>query len=76
MHLMQRADYISAREHTPREGLAARAYNDTSMPKLRRFSNPGEIGEAQYTNIIARLSAEENYPGDLLVGEEGRINQQ
>jgi len=56
------------------EGLAAKAYNDYQHAKAAGgFSNPGEIGEAQYTNIIARLSAEENYPRDLLVGEDGRI---
>jgi len=56
------------------EGLAARAYLDCQHAKASGgFSNPGEIGEAQYTNIITRLSAEENYPRDLLLGEEGRI---
>lgn len=56
------------------EGLAARAYNDFQHARASGgFSNPGEIGEAQYTNLIARLSAEENYPRELLVGEEGSI---
>ena len=65
---------ICDNEYSHAEGLAARAYNDGQHAKASGgFSNPGEIGEAQYTNIIARLSAEENYPGDLLFGEEGRI---
>jgi len=61
-------------QYSHAEGLAARAYNDYQHAKVSGgFSNPGEIGEAQYTNLIARLSAEENYPRELLVGEEGRI---
>jgi hypothetical protein len=56
------------------EGLAARAYLDFQHAKASGgFSNPGEIGEAQYTNVIARLSAEEGYPHALVIGEEGRI---
>ena len=37
------------------------------------FSNPGEIGEAQYTNIIARASTEDDGSLDLVVGEEDNI---
>ena len=61
-------------QYSHAEGLAARAYNDYQHAKASGgFSNPRRIGEAQYTNIIARLSADDNYPLDLIVGEDKQI---
>jgi hypothetical protein len=66
--------HICEGSYSHAEGLAARTYLDFQHAKASGgFSNPGEIGEAQYTNVIVRLSAEEAYPHELLLGEEGRI---
>jgi hypothetical protein len=37
------------------------------------FANPGEIGEAQYTRVIARAATEDDTPRELLVGEENPV---
>ena len=56
------------------EGFNAKTYNDYQHVKASvGFSNPGELGEAQYTNIIARKATEDNTPSVLLVGEEGYV---
>ena len=66
--------HICEGSYSHAEGLAARSYLDTQHAKASGgFSNPGEVGEAQYTNVIVRLSAEEGYPHPLLLGEEGRL---
>ena len=52
----------------------ARAYNNFQHAKASGgFANPGEIGEAQYTNIIARVATFDESPQQLLVGEEGNV---
>ena len=61
-------------DYSHAEGLAARAYNACQHAKASGgFSNPDEIGEAQYTNIIARHATEDDSPKDLLLGEEGHV---
>lgn len=60
-----------AGDYSHAEGFNAKTYNIYQHAKAScGFSNPGEIGEAQYTNIIARVSTEDDSPRDLLVGEE------
>jgi len=66
--------HICEGRYSHAEGLAARTYLDCQHAKAGGgFSNPGELGEAQYTNLIVRLSAEEGYPHALMLGEDGRI---
>jgi len=61
----------SAGDYSHTEGCNAKTYNIYQHAKAScGFSNPGEIGEAQYTNIIARGATEDDSPLDLLVGEE------
>ena len=56
------------------EGMNARAYNDFMHAfSSGGFQNPGEIGEAQYSRIIARAATEDDSPRDLLVGEENSL---
>jgi hypothetical protein len=56
------------------EGMNARAYNHFQHAKSSGgFNNPGEIGEAQYTNLLARAATFDDSPTDLIVGEEGTI---
>ena len=56
------------------EGMNARSYNACQHAKSSGgFSNPGEIGEAQYTNIIARAATFDDTPSQLLVGEAGYV---
>jgi predicted nucleotidyltransferase len=58
-------------DYSHAEGCNAKTYNIYQHAKAScGFSNPGEIGEAQYTNIIARGTTEDDSPIDLLVGEE------
>jgi len=60
-----------AGDYSHAEGCNAKTYNIYQHAKAScGFSNPGEIGEAQYTNIIARGTTEDDSPLDLLVGEE------
>ncbi len=63
-----------ANQYSHVEGFNAKTYNDYQHAKASvGFSNPGELGEAQYTNIIARKETEDNTPSKLLVGEEGYV---
>ena len=63
-----------AADYSHAEGCNAKTYNIYQHAKAScGFSNPGEIGEAQYTNIIARAATEDDGPLDLLVGEEDYI---
>ena len=56
------------------EGLCAKTYNDYQHAKASWDFYGGEAkGEAQYTNIIARLETADANPWELLVGEEGHI---
>jgi len=56
------------------EGYCAKTYNDYQHAKASWDFLCGEAkGEAQYTNIIARLETSDIGPNELLVGEEGRI---
>ncbi|MCX6286809.1 MAG: hypothetical protein NTY96_06820, partial [Bacteroidetes bacterium] len=56
------------------EGMNARAYNDFMHAfSSGGFANPGEIGEAQYSRIIARIATEDDSPCDLRVGEENSL---
>jgi hypothetical protein len=56
------------------EGMNAYAYNDFQHAKSSGgFSNPGETGEAQYTNIIARRETEDSIARELLVGEDKQV---
>jgi len=60
-----------AGDYSHTEGCNAKTYNIYQHAKAScGFSNPGEIGEAQYTNIIARGTTEDDSPLVLLVGEE------
>ena len=64
----------SAGDFSHAEGMNARAYNNFQHAKAASgFSNPGEIGEAQYTNIIAKAATYDENPLQLLVGEEGYV---
>jgi len=64
-----------AGDYSHAEGCNAKTYNIYQHAKAScGFSNPGELGEAQYTNIIARKETEDNTPFMLLVGEEGYVN--
>jgi len=66
--------HICEGRYSHAEGLAARAYLDYQHTKASGgFSFPGETGEAQYTNVVARLKADDNYPLPLILGEEGVI---
>jgi len=63
-----------AGDYSHAEGCNAKTYNDYQHAKASvGFSNPGELGEAQYTNIIARKATEDSTPAVLLVGEEGYV---
>ena len=63
-----------AGDYSHAEGCNAKTYNDYQHAKASvGFNNPGELGEAQYTNIIARKSTEDSTPSVLLVGEEGYV---
>ena len=63
-----------ANQYSHVEGFNAKTYNDYQHAKASvGFSNPGELGEAQYTNIIARKETEDDTPSALLVGEEGYV---
>ncbi|MEI6883556.1 MAG: hypothetical protein WCO02_03660 [Bacteroidota bacterium] len=63
-----------ANQYSHVEGFNAKTYNDYQHAKASvGFSNPGELGEAQYTNIIARKETEDDTPSVLLVGEEGYV---
>ena len=63
-----------AGDYSHAEGCNAKTYNDYQHAKASvGFSNPGELGEAQYTNIIARKETEDNTPSKLLVGEDGYV---
>jgi len=56
------------------EGMCAKTYNQFQHAKASWDFGCGDIkGEAQYTNIIARLETPDDTPYDLLVGEEGCI---
>jgi hypothetical protein len=56
------------------EGMNARAYNDfMSAFSSGGFANPGEIGEAQHTRILARAATEDDTPRDLAVGEDNPV---
>ena len=56
------------------EGLCAKTYNDYQHAKASWDFFGGEAkGEAQYTNIIARIETADANPWELLVGEEGHI---
>ncbi len=58
-------------DYSHAEGFNAKTYNIYQHAKSScGFGNPGEIGEAQYTNIIARGVTEDDSPLELLVGEE------
>ena len=60
-----------AADYSHAEGMNAKTYNIYQHAKSScGFTNPGEIGEAQYTNIIARVQTEDDTPADLLVGED------
>ena len=60
-----------AGDYSHAEGCNAKTYNIYQHAKSScGFSNPGEIGEAQYTNIIARVTTEDDGPLALLVGED------
>ncbi|MCX6241902.1 MAG: hypothetical protein NTX43_08870 [Bacteroidetes bacterium] len=64
-----------AGDYSHAEGCNAKTYNDYQHAKASvGFSNPGELGEAQYTNIIARKETEDDTPSVLLVGEEGHVS--
>ncbi|MEI7491893.1 MAG: hypothetical protein WCK92_10880 [Bacteroidota bacterium] len=64
-----------ANQYSHVEGFNAKTYNDYQHAKASvGFSNPGELGEAQYTNIIARKETEDDTPSFLLVGEEGYVS--
>ena len=57
------------------EGLCAKTYNQFQHAKASWDFGCGDIkGEAQYTNIIARLETADNTPYELLVGEDGVIS--
>ena len=61
-------------DYSHAEGCNAKSYNNYKHAKAScGFSNPGEIGEAQYTNIIARAATEDDGPLELVVGEEDNI---
>ena len=63
-----------AGDYSHAEGMNARAYNNFQHAKASGgFANPGEIGEAQYTNIMARAATFDESPQQLLVGEEGNV---
>jgi len=63
-----------AGDYSHAEGCNAKTYNDYQHAKASvGFNNPGELGEAQYTNIIARKATEDNTPSVLLVGEEDYV---
>jgi len=65
---------ISEGDCSHAEGMNAVAYNHFQHAKSAGgFANPGEMGEAQYTNIIARRATEDSEARELLLGEEGRI---
>ena len=56
------------------EGMCAKTYNDFQHAKASCDFYGGEArGEAQYTNIMARLETEGIGPFELLVGEEGKV---
>ena len=56
------------------EGLCAKTYNDYQHAKASWDFYCGEAkGEAQYTNIIARIESADANPTEMLVGEEGRL---
>ena len=56
------------------EGMCAKTYNDFQHAKASCDFYGGEArGEAQYTNIMARLETEGVGPFELLVGEEGKV---
>ena len=56
------------------EGLCAKTYNDYQHAKASWDFYCGEAkGEAQYTNIIARVESADATPTEMLVGEEGRV---
>ena len=63
-----------AGDYSHAEGCNAKTYNDYQHAKASvGFSNPSELGEAQYTNIIARKETEDNTPSKLFVGEEDYV---
>ena len=56
------------------EGMCAKTYNDYQHAKASWDFYCGEAkGEAQYTNIIARIETADETPCELLVGEEGQV---
>jgi len=65
---------ISEGDYSHAEGMNARAYNDfMSAFSSGGFANPGEIGEAQHTRILARAATEDDTPRNLEVGENGPV---
>ena len=64
----------STGDYSHTEGCNAKTYNIYQHAKAScGFSNPGEVGEAQYTNIIARRSTEDDTPRPLVVGEDQNV---
>ena len=56
------------------EGMCAKTYNDFQHAKASCDFYGGEAkGEAQYTNIIARIESEGIGPFELLIGEQGKV---